>query len=62
MSEIQFGITDDLTVSNSYIQGGQITYGLFIDAVKYVAVKSIEKAAFTFKDAQGATFDLDIST
>lgn len=60
MSEIQFGITDDLTVSNSYIQGGQITYGLFIDAVKYVAVKSIEKAAFTFKDAQGATFDLDI--
>lgn len=60
MSEIQFGITDDLTVSNSYIQGGQITYGLFIDAVKYVVVKTIEKASFTFKDAAGATFDLDV--
>lgn len=60
MSEIQFGITDDLTVSNNYIQGGQIVYGLFIDEVKYVTVKSIEKACFTFKDAQGAIFDLDV--
>ena len=60
MSEIQFGITDDVTVSNSYIPGGQITYGLFIDEVKYVKVKSVEKACFTFKDAAGAVFDLDV--
>lgn len=60
MSEIQFGITDDLTVSNNYIQGGQIVYGLILTEVKYVTVKTIEKACFLFKDAQGALFSLDV--
>lgn len=60
MSDVQFGITDDVTVSNSYIQGGKITYALFLTEVKCVTIKSLEKVCFSFNDATGAVFDLDV--